>query len=93
MKQVSKAEFDAFTSGYGKPLRRSVIRICEPAELWVHDDSIQSSYAAASIDKEVDTRVAKIVYDWLGPNGEVDHEEPGKFYRYYVKAQAGEGAK
>lgn len=82
-KQVTREEFEAFVRDYGKPLTYDVCQIPEPPLLSYNDFSWGKVWP--------ESMVAKIVADWLGPNGEHDLSDslasPGKFWRYFIRVR------
>lgn len=74
---VSKAEFNDFVTAH-QPLKSEFSAICEPPALRYYNES---------------GTVAVLSKDWMGPNGEIDRENTGKFWSYRIAASSGQEKK
>lgn len=89
LKRVSREEYEAFIATFpAGRLRGSLVTICEPAENWIIDDMRPSTHPVGSLDRTIDKRVAKVNYEWLGPNGVIDEKSTGEFWKYYIRADS-----
>ena len=77
-KKVSKEEFENFVKNHKnfKDLDWNIFRACEPP-LGSYNDFSNGKVWPESM-------VAKISLDWMGPNGEIDKTNSGKFYEYFI---------
>jgi hypothetical protein len=74
--QVSREAFVEFLQTYPNPLEWNCTGICEPP-LGSWNDFSDGKIWPESI-------VAKEIRNWLGPNGEIDNDIPGKYWEYYI---------
>lgn len=77
--KVKEERFKEFINNYSKLLESNLSRIPEPNIIFYNDFSDGKKFP--------ESVVAKIDLDWMGPNGEVDMVEHGKFYEYYIKGE------
>lgn len=75
--QVSIHEFCNFIAFYPNRLERDVCMIGEPPIISYNDFSTNLFWP--------ESMVAKIVTDWVGPNGEIDKKGHKQFYKYYIE--------
>lgn len=75
--KVTREEYLAFINGYQNKLEFDCTGICEPP-LESYNDFSGGKIWPYSM-------VAKASRNWLGPNGEIDSSNPGKFWSYYIK--------
>lgn len=74
--KVTRERYLKFVKNYPKPLRFDCTNICEPP-VGSYNDFSDGKVWPESI-------VAKEIQDWLGPNGERDTSNPGKFWKYLI---------
>lgn len=81
MKQVTKEGLFAFIKSYPRRLSYDMQRVGDPP---------MGNYYDFSLGKEPGPRslVAQTVYQWIGPNGEMDGGDNGRFYEYWIRAQS-----
>lgn len=84
-KTVSKGEFFKFIAEYPNQSSLSVgtTTICEPPIRHYLDHSLPTKSVRGSADYFFHTEVARVVLDWLGPNGELSKGD--EFYKYKIK--------
>ena len=75
-KQVSRDEFFSFVKSWPRSLEWDVAGMCEPP-LGSYNDFSDGKVWPESM-------VAKIIMDWMGPNGEIDHSRLGKYWEYLI---------
>lgn len=75
--KVTKEQFDAFVEAYPNKLTSDVSMICEPPQRTFYDFSDKKSNYMNSF-------VACEVMDWMGPDGEIDTENTGKFWTWAI---------
>ena len=75
-KQVYRDEFVSFIKSWPHNLEWDVTLICDPP-LGSYNDFSDGKVWPESI-------VAKIIMDWMGPNGEEDRSSPGKYWKYLI---------
>lgn len=86
-KTVTKGEFFRFVADYPNKASLSVgtTMICEPPIRHYHDHSLPSKGTLGSAEFFFDTEVARVVLDWLGPEGQTSSGD--EFYKYKIKEQ------
>lgn len=84
-KTVSKEEFYKFILKYPSQSSLSVgtTTICEPPIRHYHDRSLPSKGVLGSADFFFDTEVARIVLEWIGPDGVF--ETGDKYFEYKIR--------
>ena len=81
-KKVTREEYFAFIRDYPNKLVFDCTGICEPP-MGSYNDFTDGKKWPESI-------VAKEMRDWMGPNGEIDNSNPGKFWCYYIRVAESE---
>lgn len=78
-KRISKAEYDSVVSGLSRDAgwRSHVVTIGEPPTKYIYKDLDENGKFQPALS------LFKVSCDWLGPNGEIDNDIPGKFWEYY----------
>lgn len=84
MEKVSKEEFQDFLKSYPNELTRGTTNICEPPFTSYIDKSLPSDAEVGSSTYFFDREVARVEMDWVGPNGELDDIEDGRFWVYKI---------
>lgn len=86
-KTVSKEEFFDWIANYPRSefLSAGTTTICEPPIRHYLDHSLPSKGELGSADYFFDKEVARVVLDWLGPNGETSSGD--EFYEYKIKEE------
>lgn len=82
-KTVSEVDFSDFIANYPNKLSVGTTTICEPPIRHYLDNSLPTEGVLGSADFFFDTEVARVVLDWLGPNGQVSSGD--EFYMYKIK--------
>lgn len=85
MKKVNKEEFERFIDEYPRHLTSGNTLICSPPFTSFRDEKLPTEGKIGSADYYFDKEVARIVMDWMGPNGEIDKDNDKKFWKYMIK--------
>lgn len=75
-KRVTMEEFQSFIRSYPNKLERDVCAIGQPP-VETYNDFTTGKVWPESV-------VAKIVREWTGANGEMDENNPGAYWEYYI---------
>lgn len=71
MRKVKKEEFIEFLKSYPDEFYSDYTAIGDPPVTNYHD------YIGHGI-------IARKVHDWMGPNGEIDHDNTCQYYEYFI---------
>ena len=72
---VTREKFDKFIEDYPRELETNVVTIGEPP-LITYNDFTLGSYP--------NSVVAKIMAEWMGPNGEIDNSKHNPYWEYKI---------
>jgi hypothetical protein len=78
---VTKEQHAAFVAAYPRSLNTDISGICEPPQQTWYDFNADNANAANAY-------VAAEIRHWLGPNGEVDNTNHGRFWTYAINIKS-----